>query len=147
MSDADVAAQLRAIADQLDPSAVAATTLGVPAVLAPQDQPGAGVLDPGFLNKENTDPAPDVPASDVPADEPVVDPAHADAVAAATDTNAQIAATPVDQRPAQIAKAEADLATVLTTWPDSPELQDLKTQLDLLAAETDPAPAPADNAA
>lgn len=68
-----------------------------------------------------------------------------DADTAAHDAAVSSAASAIDLAPivapeavpTLIAEAQADLATALANWPDSPELADAKAKLDTLAAETD----------
>lgn len=81
-------------------------------------------------------PAPDPAPVVVEQPAPLADsePAHDEAVAVVQDTVAAAEAAAPESRAQLIADAQADLAGALSTWPDSPELNDLKTKLDGLEA-------------
>lgn len=103
---------------------------------APEDP--APAVDPPVEETPAVDPAPADPPAD-PA--PVEDPAHDDAVAAVTQAITDVATAPASTPKQAATKAEtlaqlgSDIDSALANWPDSPQLQDAKTQLDALSAE------------
>jgi hypothetical protein len=84
----------------------------------------------------SVEPAAPEPAPVDPA--PVADPAHDAAVAAVAPVVAAVVSPPepvtLDVHATALATAQTDLAAALAQWPDSPQLQDLKTQLDALGS-------------
>lgn len=114
-----------------DPAPVAdAPVADAPPVEAVPVEPAADAVVPvAASGQPTTDGAP-------PVSDGSNDPGHDPAVALVQAAVVTADATPPDDRPAHVAKAQTDLAQALALWPDSLPLQDLKTELDALANET-----------
>lgn len=113
----------------------------VKAALAAEDAAGGPVETPAPVAVPVEDASPAVaeasapPVEDVPAPAepaPAADPAHDAAVVVAQAAVADASA--VDDRAAHLAAANADIDAALAQWPDSPQLQDLKSQIAALAS-------------
>lgn len=131
-SQADYQAAVSGLAQAVTDAGGTIDATGAP---APGHAPSLAEAGPADLAPlgSTTEPAATTTAV-APHDQAVAD-AQA-AVAQVTDGVDTPAPAPPDQHASIIAKAQADLAAALVEWPDSPQLQDLKTQLDAVAGET-----------